>query len=110
MESILTANPLLLESDEVDEDSDKELTKTEYGFYRKDGLPQGFSISALLSVMVIDRAMKYAGLDEYIMYADDGLLIMDNKTELTMEQRDQLAAFGLFFSNKIKKNGEKSCR
>lgn len=114
LENLLTAFPIAQEIKE-----EKELTK-HYQMRSigssvleativKAGLPQGFNISPLLSILVIDHAFKAIGLDP-ILYADDGIIMSREKTDLTEEQINMLSDWGLVLTSKMKKDGTPGCK
>lgn len=72
----------------------------------KKGLPQGLSVSPLLSIMVISDAMKVVNLNP-VMYADDGVILCEKKkrSPFTEDIKRRLEVFGLVISDKKKKDG-----
>lgn len=80
------------------------------GFYKdvilKFGLPQGFSLSPLLAINVIDSGIKKVGWD-CIMYADDGIIFKKRKSEFKELSTDwkTLEAYGMYPSLGNKKDG-----
>jgi len=103
MENILTNMPIAKELKE-----EVELRKLR-NMTVKSGLPQGFNISPLLSILVIDAAFKAIKVDP-ILYADDGIIMSKERIDLTQEQIDMLDNWGLVLSKKVKKDGTPSCR
>lgn len=84
MENLLTAMPIA-----NDLKPEMELRKLR-NMVVKTGLPQGFSISPLLSIFVIDAAFKAIG-ENPILYADDGIIMKQTKEDLTLDQIEMLA-------------------
>jgi hypothetical protein len=81
--------------------------------YRSRGLPQGFALSPLLSVIsltVLDE-LEASGI-KYVMYADDGIFYSDEEIDyvkIAQEKLDQYgigAHFNLRKSRWVKKNNE----
>jgi len=74
----------------------------------KFGLPQGWSLSPLLAILAIDRAMKSTDLD-VIMYADDGLIFYDEDLPSIEEEFQKMSKYGLELSDGFKKDGTPKC-
>lgn len=72
----------------------------------KFGLPQGWAISPLLSILVIDLAMKFLKLD-VVMYADDGIVFHDG--DFDPKTFSKVHSFGLELSDGYKKDGRPKC-
>jgi hypothetical protein len=72
----------------------------------KDGLPQGLPWSPLLAILLFDYMLKSTKLD-YVTFADDGVIMMENKFEIRKLYKS-IPAFkevGIFFSIKPKGDG-----
>lgn len=74
----------------------------------KFGLPQGWSLSPLLAILAIDRAIKGSDLD-VIMYADDGLIFFDNELPDVEAEFEKMYRYGIELSDGFKKNGSPKC-
>ena len=83
------------------------LNGTKGGIYTKRGLPQGLPWSPILAIGVIDAYMvKRHPKVKFLMYADDGIMLSDDRKAIEDVLRDyKLPYAGIFFSNKIRKDG-----
>jgi hypothetical protein len=113
LEGLLSSSPLQLEDEDQQLKEEREIVRGPDGRLWKYGLPQGFSISPLLTVFVIDRAMKKAGIKDYVMYADDGIITAEsdsNRNGFSPAELRVLNEHGMYLSSKLKKDGTPSCR
>jgi len=87
----------------------EEEVKVINGIKYKLGLPQGWSFSSILAILVIDRAIRDVNWD-CIMFADDGLVFSKKPIKwLAADDWDHLEAHGLIRSDGLKKNGDSKC-
>lgn len=75
----------------------------------KKGLPQGASFSPILAVMVINEAFNKVNLKP-IMYADDGVILTEQKINPFLGKEGELRKFGIVLSKKPKKDGSDACK
>lgn len=75
------------------------------GIYTKKGLPQGLAWSPILATGVIDYYMvKRHPKVKFLMYADDGIMLADEKEDIERVLQDHLLYHaGIIFSDKVKK-------